>query len=70
MAETPDAWREQGQGSGDEEERRDTIACPECGEPARLLTQVVDDESTGRTVGSYRCTGCGDRWDVIIDEPE
>jgi len=47
-----------------------TIVCPDCGEPARLLSHPPADEpfAPGDVV-AYRCTGCLDRWDVVVPEP-
>lgn len=50
----------------------ETITCIDCGEPARLLSYPPEDGiwRPGDLV-SYRCTACGDRWDLEVpDDPD
>lgn len=44
-----------------------TITCIDCGERAHLLTHAPEDGrwQPGEVV-VYRCSGCGDRWDLVI----
>jgi hypothetical protein len=49
-----------------------TIDCIDCGETAHLLTYPPED---GRwhpgDLVTYRCSGCGDRWDLLVpDDPD
>lgn len=48
-----------------------TIVCVDCGQPAHRLTLEPEDGwETGDYV-AYRCSGCNDRWDLIVtDEDE
>jgi hypothetical protein len=53
-----------------------TIDCIDCGEQAHLLTYPPEDGvwQPGDLV-TYRCSGCGDRWDLLLpgdedDEPD
>jgi DNA-directed RNA polymerase subunit RPC12/RpoP len=50
-------------------EVEEIITCIDCGEPAHLLSypREEDDWQPGDIV-SYRCTGCGDRWDIELPE--
>lgn len=50
----------------DEKLAPDTITCVDCGEDARLLS-VSDADEHGERIAVYRCTGCLDRWDVVVD---
>ncbi|MEM7698672.1 MAG: hypothetical protein AAF236_09745 [Verrucomicrobiota bacterium] len=48
----------------------ETITCVDCGQPARLLSYQPEK---GWRVGdyvAYRCTGCNDRWDLEVGDPE
>ncbi len=48
----------------------ETIVCVDCGQMARRLTPPPEE---GWEVGdsvAYRCTGCNDRWDLVVAEPE
>jgi hypothetical protein len=42
------------------------LTCVDCGEEARLLA-VSDPDEHGERVAVYRCTGCLDRWDVVVE---
>lgn len=44
-----------------------TITCIDCGETAHLLTHPPEDGrwQPGEVV-VYRCSGCGDRWDLVL----
>ena len=48
-----------------------TIDCIDCGEKAHLLSYPPED---GRWMPgdlvTYRCSGCGDRWDLLIPDDE
>jgi hypothetical protein len=43
-----------------------SLTCVDCGEDARLLVVSEPDEH-GERVAAYRCTGCLDRWDVVVE---
>jgi hypothetical protein len=46
-----------------------SIVCVDCGETAHLLS--VRGEAGEDRVAVYRCSGCWDRWDVVIEaEPD
>ncbi len=48
----------------------DTIVCVDCGQEARRLTPVPEEGwSLGDSV-VYRCTGCNDRWDLVVSDPD
>lgn len=43
------------------------ITCIDCGEPCHLLSFPPEDgEFQPGDVLVYRCTGCGDRWDIVV----
>jgi hypothetical protein len=48
-----------------------TIVCIDCGETAHMITFPPEerDWEPGDVV-VYRCSGCGDRWDVVLPEDE
>jgi len=48
----------------------ETIICVDCGEEAHLIS-IPSQE--GWQVGdyvAYRCGGCNDRWDLVIERPD
>ncbi len=48
----------------------ETILCVDCGQQARRLTPTPED---GWEIGdsvAYRCTGCNDRWDLVVVDPD
>jgi hypothetical protein len=49
----------------------ETITCIDCGELAHRLTYPPEDGVwyPGDVV-SYRCTGCGDRWDLEVPDED
>jgi hypothetical protein len=48
-----------------------TITCIDCGEPCHLLSYPPEDGhwQPGDVV-VYRCTGCGDRWDLVVSNED
>lgn len=49
----------------------ETITCVDCLGTAHLLGRPYPDEilRPGDIV-SYRCSDCGDRWDLVVDESD
>ena len=48
-----------------------TITCVDCGGMAHLLTGFPpDDPPRGGDQVAYRCSDCGDRWDVILEDED
>lgn len=48
-----------------------TIVCVDCGQPARLLSYPPEDGWKVGDIVAYRCSGCNDRWDLVVsDEAE
>ena len=46
------------------------ITCVDCGENAHMLSFPPDEGwQTGDYV-AYRCSGCNDRWDLVIEDPD
>ncbi|MFZ4584429.1 MAG: hypothetical protein ACOYNI_04300 [Acidimicrobiia bacterium] len=47
------------------------ITCVDCGETAHLLMPPTDDDvlEVGDVV-TYRCSACGDRWDLVVEEDD
>lgn len=48
----------------------DTITCVDCGQDARLLTLPPEEGWQPGDNVSYRCRGCNDRWDFILEEKD
>ncbi|HEX8582731.1 MAG TPA: hypothetical protein VF640_10395 [Acidimicrobiales bacterium] len=47
------------------------IVCVDCGEDCHLLSKPPPDgEFLPGDVIAYRCSGCMDRWDVVIPEDD
>lgn len=48
-----------------------TITCIDCGETAHLLTHPPEDGlwQPGEVV-VYRCSGCHDRWDIVLPDED
>jgi DNA-directed RNA polymerase subunit M/transcription elongation factor TFIIS len=45
-----------------------TIRCVECGETAHLLReQRADEPAEPGDIVAYRCSECGQRWDVVLE---
>ncbi|MDB4657951.1 hypothetical protein OAK43_00965 [Verrucomicrobiales bacterium] len=48
----------------------ETITCVDCGQSAHLISYPPEE---GWQIGDsvvYRCRGCNDRWDLIVDESD
>ena len=48
----------------------ETIVCVDCGQTAHRLSYPPED---GWEVGdyvAYRCSGCNDRWDLVVGEDD
>ncbi|MCB1064097.1 MAG: hypothetical protein KDN20_14405 [Verrucomicrobiae bacterium] len=46
------------------------IICVDCGQKAHRITQAPED---GWEVGdfvAYRCSGCFDRWDLVVEDSD
>lgn len=46
------------------------IICVDCGQPCYRLSFAPED---GWQIGdyvAYRCSGCNDRWDVVVADPD
>jgi hypothetical protein len=48
----------------------ETITCIDCGEICHRLGWEPEDGWRPGDLVSYRCTGCGDRWDLEVPEEE
>lgn len=48
----------------------DSIECIDCGQPARRLTPQPEEGWTPGDLIAYRCTGCNDRWDMVVASAE
>jgi len=46
----------------------DTIICVDCGQKARRMTLPSEFGWEIGDIVAYRCTGCNDRWDIVIEE--
>lgn len=48
----------------------EAIPCVDCGESAHLLTPEPEFGFRPGDWVAYRCSGCGDRWDLQVAEAE
>ncbi len=51
-------------------EAPEQIVCVDCGQPAHRLTYPPEE---GWEVGdyvAYRCSGCNDRWDLVVSDED
>lgn len=48
----------------------DSITCIDCGQEARRLTEAPEDGWEPGDFVAYRCTGCNDRWDMVVANEE
>ena len=49
----------------------EVITCIDCGEPCHLLSYPPEDgQWQPGDVVVYRCTGCGDRWDLVVSNED
>lgn len=47
----------------------DEITCPDCGGKAGLLSFLPEDELEPGMPVAYRCGECGDRFDLVLEDP-
>jgi len=45
----------------------DKIDCVDCGQPAYLLSHPPEDGWADGDYVAYRCSGCNDRWDLVVE---
>ena len=43
-----------------------TITCVDCGQKAYIMTAEPEFGFSGGDWVAYRCSGCGDRWDLEV----
>lgn len=48
----------------------DKIDCVDCGQPAHLLSHPPEDGWAAGDYVAYRCSGCNDRWDLVVEDPD
>ncbi len=49
----------------------ETIVCVDCGSTCHLLTHLDPEvPPEAGDVVAYRCEGCADRWDVVLDDDD
>ena len=46
------------------------ITCVDCGQPAHRLTHPPEDGWEIGDIVAYRCSGCNDRWDLVVEFDE
>ncbi len=44
------------------------ITCVDCGEKAHRLTEPPEDGWSHGDFVAYRCSGCNDRWDLVVED--
>ena len=47
----------------------DTITCVDCGQTAHRLTLAPEEGWSIGDIVAYRCSGCMDRWDLVVADP-
>lgn len=47
----------------------DIICCVDCGQSAHRMTEAPEAGWETGDIVAYRCRGCNDRWDIVIDDP-
>ncbi len=45
----------------------ESITCVDCGEKAHLLSYAPEEGWQEGDVIAYRCRGCNDRWDMVLE---
>lgn len=48
----------------------DIIDCVDCGQKAHRLTEPPEEGWEIGDIVAFRCSGCNDRWDLVIDDPD
>lgn len=48
----------------------ETITCVDCGETAHRLSPPPEEGWTPGDIVAYRCSGCRDRWDLTVADPD
>ncbi|MEN8716359.1 MAG: hypothetical protein ABF384_15710 [Verrucomicrobiales bacterium] len=46
------------------------IICVDCGQSAHRLTYPPEEGWEVGDIVAYRCSGCNDRWDLIVEEDD
>lgn len=46
----------------------ETIECIDCGQPAHRLSYPPEDGWEPGDMVAYRCSGCNDRWDMVVGD--
>lgn len=48
-----------------------TIVCVDCGSTCHLLSHLDPEQPPEQgDIVAYRCEGCGDRWDIVLEEED
>lgn len=45
-----------------------TITCVDCGQTAHLLSHAPEEGWEVGDIVAYRCSGCNDRWDLVVED--
>ena len=46
------------------------IVCVDCGQPAHRLSYPPEEGWEVGDIVAYRCSGCNDRWDLVVEEDD
>lgn len=46
------------------------ITCVDCGQDAHLLSHAPEEGWQVGDMVAYRCSGCNDRWDLVVEDGE
>jgi len=44
------------------------ITCVDCGQDAHLLSHAPEEGWEVGDIVAYRCSGCNDRWDLVVED--
>ncbi len=44
------------------------ITCVDCGQNAHMLSHAPEDGWEVGDIVAYRCSGCNDRWDLVVED--
>lgn len=46
------------------------ITCVDCGQDAHMMSHAPEDGWEIGDIVAYRCSGCNDRWDLVVEDEE
>ena len=49
---------------------QEKITCVDCGQDAHLLSHAPEEGWEVGDMVAYRCSGCNDRWDLVVEDSD